>query len=182
MTKTERTELMQWVRKREHVRKVMAEERAATVIAEGERQIAAIYYYDDDDDAVWKELVEAAKVAVTIAQEGIAKRAAELGIPRAFAPGFCAQWYERGENAVKQRRAELYRVLKSEADVQLKAAKVQIERESFELQTKVVTNGIESDAARAFLESMPSVEALIPEIDVKKLMGPKLPDTGSEEE
>lgn len=70
-------------------------------------------------------------------------------------------WYGRGENASALRRGELRAVAKTRIDADARAAKVAIERSSVEMQTELVAGGLESEAARAFLPSMPTTEALM---------------------
>jgi len=84
MKRTEREDLLQVCRMRARVAKAEVSAVAARRRAEFEAQLATIYSYDTDD--VWKECHESARVATEQAQERIAKRATELGIPRAFAP------------------------------------------------------------------------------------------------
>lgn len=174
MTKAERSELGQLIRKRERVMKAAASERSAQILAEFDRQSAAIYAYDDDD--VWKKAAEAAKAAVAEAQAVVEARCKELGIPPEFAPGLSVGWYGRGQNAAAERRSELRRLAKSRVEAIEKEAATKIERLSLTAQTEVIANGLESDAARRFLESMPSLETLMPQIDageVKALIDAK---------
>ncbi len=167
MTKGERAELGQLIRKRERVLKAAAEERSAQMLAEFNIQLAAIYRFDDDE--VWKEAHQAAEVAVNAANEAIAARCVELGIPREFAPGVGFGWYDRGQNAVANRRAELRRAAKSRIQVIEKEARTRIERMSLEAQTAVIANGLESAAAKLFLEQMPPIEALMPPVDAEEI-------------
>jgi hypothetical protein len=46
-----------------------------------------------------------------------------------------------------------------------KEAKAQIEHLSLTAQTEVIANGLESDAAKSFLDKMPSLEKLMPSIN-----------------
>lgn len=164
MSRAERSELGQLIRKRERVMKSAASERSAQILAEFDRQSAAIYAYDDD--AVWKKAAEAAKAAVADAQIVIEMRCKELGIPPEFAPGLSVGWYGRGQNAAADRRSELRRLAKSRIEAIEKEAVTKIERLSLTAQTEVIASGLESDAARNFLESMPALEKLMPQIDV----------------
>jgi hypothetical protein len=115
MTKAERAELGQLIRKRERVLKAGASERAAAMLAEFDRQLAAIYAYDDDE--VWKRATEMAREAVNEAQRVVQDRCRALGIPPEFAPGLQMSWYGRGQNAVAGRRAELRRLAKSKIEL-----------------------------------------------------------------
>jgi hypothetical protein len=103
MSRSERSELGQIIRKREKVMKVNVEQRSAEMLAEFEKQIATIYSFDSD--AVWKEAAETSKQFVIDANDKIKKRCEELGIPAEFAPGLSFGWYGRGQNAVNERRS-----------------------------------------------------------------------------
>jgi hypothetical protein len=73
-------------------------------------------------------------------------------------------WHGRGHNAVAERRAELRRAAKSRVDAIEKEAVTKIERLSLQAQTEIIANGLESDAAKEFLNAMPALEALMPPI------------------
>jgi hypothetical protein len=162
MTKGERHELTQLVRKRERVMKIQAQERSALLLAEFDAQSAKIYHFDEDP--VWKRVQAEAAKAIGEAQIQIAARCAELSIPAEFAPGIDMFWHGRGHNAVAERRAELRRAAKSRVDAIEKEAVTKIERLSLQAQTEIIANGLESDAAKEFLNAMPALEALMPPI------------------
>lgn len=171
MTKSERTELGQLIRKRERFLKAQAVERSAAMLSEFESKCAAIYSFDQDD--VWKESFAEAEKVVADAERIIAERAATLGIPKEFAPSINLHWYGRGENAVAKRRTELRMAAKAKIAKLEKAAIVKIEHMSLEAQTEIIANGLVTDAAKGFLEQMPSIEMLMPTLDDKeiKLLG-----------
>lgn len=174
MTRQERAEIGALIRKRERVMKAAASERAAAMMAEFEQQCASVYSFNDDE--VWKAAAEQAKKVVADAQAVIADRCAELGIPKEFAPGIDVRWYERGQNAVKQRREELRRVAKSRIEAIEKEAVTKIERASLEAQSEVMISGLETDAAKLFLSNMKSVDELMPSLamsDVTLLLSAK---------
>jgi hypothetical protein len=165
MTKGERVELTQLIRKRERVMKKDAEEYSIRMMADFEEQSAKIYSFDDDE--IWKQAAEIALAAVGKANIAIAKRCGELGIPAEFAPSLEAGWAGRGQNAVASRRAELRRVAASKVKTILADAVAKIERMSLNAQTEVVSNGLESQSARDFLEKLPSMETLMPSLSVE---------------
>lgn len=167
MTKGERQELSQLVRKRERVMKCHAQERSAALLAEFDAQSAKIYSFDDE--AVWQQAQAAAEEAVTKANEAVQRRCKELGIIEEFAPGFSFHWHGRGHNAVAGRRAELRRAAKSKIEALEKEAVSKIERMSLEAQTQVIASGLESEAAKKFLDSMPSMETLMPAVHVGEM-------------
>jgi hypothetical protein len=165
MTRAEREDLLKVVRIRTKVAKSDAAARSAKLKAEFEAQLAAEYSYDDD--AVWQRAHAAAKEAAQEAQRIVARRCEQLGIPGRFAPSLHLQWYHRGENAVKSRRAELTRVAHSRIDQLEKEAKLEIDRASAETQTQLLATGLESAEAQAFLEAMPSAAQLMPPVSLQ---------------
>ncbi len=167
MTKSERVELGQLIRKRERVMKSMAAERAAAMLVEFESQCAAIYSFDQDE--VWESAFKGAEKVVEEAEAVIAKRCKEMGIPREFAPGIHLDWYSRGQNAVASRRAELRRVAKAKIAAIERETVAKIERMSLEAQTEVISHGLESEAARGFLERMPTIEVLMPALNAAEI-------------
>lgn len=167
MTKGERADLLSLVKKREKVMRAQAVERSAALLAEFDAQSAKIYSYDDD--ATWQALHAEAQAAVDKANEEIAKRAKERGIPAEFAPGLAFGWHGRGHNAVADRRAELRRAAKSKIEALEKEAITKIERLSLTAQTEIVASGLDSDSAKAFLDAMPKLEALMPPIEIGEI-------------
>lgn len=167
MTKGERQELGQLIRKREKVLKAQAAERSAALMAEFDAAMAKVYHYDDDP--VWAQAQIEAEKAVQEAQTTIAARCAELGIPAEFAPGLSVYWHGRGQSAVASRRAELRRAAKSRVEAIEKEAITRIERLSLEAQTQVIASGLESDAAKTFLNAMPKMEELMPPVRIEEI-------------
>jgi hypothetical protein len=176
MTKSERSDLLSLIKKRERVMKTMAAERSAEMIAEFEAQAAKIYSFNDD--AVWAKAKEEATSAVAAAQEAIAERCALLGIPKEFAPSLQIGWYGRGENAFAARMAELRRAAKKRIEAIEAEACSRIERMSLEAQAELLSHGIDTDAARAFLETAKQdMAALMPSlqvVDVERMIAPTL--------
>jgi hypothetical protein len=78
-------------------------------------------------------------------------------------------WMRRGENYSAARRAELRKVAKTRIVAEIKAAKTTIERSSVEVQTELIAGGLESEEAKAFLESMPTAEALMPSLSMAEI-------------
>lgn len=105
MTRSEREDLQRLIRQREKVQKSAAKERSAQLLAEFENQMSAMYR--PDDDPIWEDAKQAAERDVAKAQKVIAARCREMGIPPDFAPELHASWYNRGMNAIRERRAAL---------------------------------------------------------------------------
>jgi hypothetical protein len=167
MTKSEREDLGKLIRNRERVLKAAAAQRSAELLAEFEQQMASEYSYDED--AVWKKAASAAKDAADAAQEAIAERCAELGIPARFAPMIGVYWHGRGENGAKERRRELRDVAKSRIAAIEKAACTKIEMACLDAQAQIVAHGLTSDAAIAFFDALPKVEVLMPPLEIASI-------------
>jgi hypothetical protein len=166
MTKAERDELAKLVRRREKLAKSDVDGRAAKLEADFEEQLAKRY---DPLDARWRGLYEDAERAVQDLNERIAEQCEQAGIPAQLAPSAGMGWSSRGENYSAERRAELRKVAKARIVAEVKDAKTKIERSSVEVQTQLVAGGLESDEAKAFLDSMPTAEALMPPVSVAEL-------------
>jgi hypothetical protein len=166
ITKSEREDLARLIRNRERVMKAAAAQRSAELRAEFEQQMASEYSYDQDE--IWKQATEAANAAVKIAQKTIAERCGELGIPTRFGPSVYMSWSDRGENATKQRRAELREVAKSRIAAIEKAACTRIEMLCLDAQSQILAHGLTSAAAIEFFDALPTVEVLMPPLE----MGP----------
>jgi len=167
MTKGERTDLLSLVRKRERVMTAAAHERAASMLADFEKQSASIYSFDDD--AVWAEAMARAQQAASETGKIIADRCHELGIPQEFAPMLSLHWHGRGQNAVAQRRDELRRAAKAKIAAIEAEAITKIGNMSLEAQTDLLAKGLETDTARAFLSEVRSVDALMPTVNVAEV-------------
>ena len=167
LTKQERTDLVSLVKKQERVLKSAAKRRSAELLADFERQVSAIYSFDDDE--VWKAAYAEARKAVGEAREVIAKRCGEMGIPKEFAPNIDMEWYGRGSSAVAARRNELRKLAKAQIASAEASALVRIEQHGLKTQTEILASGLTSDAAKAFLENMPSVEELMPAVSAEQI-------------
>ena len=176
MTKGERSDLLSVIRKREKVMKTMAAERSAVMLAEFEAQAAKIYSFNDD--AVWEEAKREAEKSVASAQASIDERCRALGIPPEFAPGLYFGWHGRGENAVVQRMAELRRAAKKRIEAIEAEAVSRIERMGLDAQVELMSHGIDTEAARIFLDAAQADMAkLMPALivaDIEKMIAPTL--------
>jgi hypothetical protein len=159
MTKGERDELAKLLRRREKLAMGDVDRAAAERLADFEQQMASIYAPTDDER--WAELHARADAVVREADEAIAERCRELGIPERFRPRLGLNWHDRGENASAHRRSELRTVAKTRIDAMAKAAKVEVERQSVNVQTQIVASGLTTDEAREFLLAMPTPESLV---------------------
>ena len=168
MTKGERDDLMRLVRGREKVLKTAAGSRASEMMAEFEENISAIYNFDSD--IVWKQIYQEAASHVIELRKKIVERCDALKIPEEFRPTLGIYWQARGENMVNERRIELRRKAKTSAEAMEQRARAEIERLSVEAQTEILSSGLETDAARMFLEKMPSMDKLMPALEAFKMV------------
>jgi hypothetical protein len=166
MSKAERDELGKLVRMNGRIAKLDVEQRAARVLADIEQELASRYKISHE---AWAEIAREAEELVRQADEHIAEKCRELGIRDDFRPGLSLQWYSRGENADRNRRAELRKVAQTRVGDQARLGKLEIERAMAGQLTTLATGGLESDAARKFFGKMPTPEQLIPAMTVFEL-------------
>jgi hypothetical protein len=160
MTRRDRDDLISVCRQREKLAKAGVDARAKQMRAEFERQLAAEYSFDGSE--VWKKAYLVAEAAVQQASAKISAESKALGIPAEFAPSLNLHWFQRGENACKDRQQELRRMASARIEAIAKDAKLKIEADSVEIRTRLIAGSLESPEAQAFLESMPTPESLMP--------------------
>lgn len=177
MTTGERAELAKLARLRAKVAKNDVDARIAVCLANFEAQVAAVY---SQYDAHWEELTAEAEAVVKRCDAELAKRCKELGIPERFRPEFHLSWHHRGENASKERRAELRRVAESRLDAQADRAKVEVERCEADIIGKIVEEGLTTASAKALLANMPTTERLMPELSLGDIEGRLPPPTSDD--
>jgi hypothetical protein len=166
MTTAERAELSRVVRLRATVRRSDVEVHAAEQRADVEKQLATIY---KKDDPRWSEITKMADDGIAEVLALLGKRLEQLGIEKELGPTIVVGWSGRGENAFAGRRAELRKVAYSEIEANAKSAKVQIDRVEATLLEKIAARGLRTDDARQFLTSIPTIEAMMPALDVGEL-------------
>ena len=170
MSRHEREDLRKLIRQREKVLKSAARQRSLELLADFENQMGSIYR--PDDDPIWAEAEKLAAQEAVKAQASIAKRCAEKGIVKEFSPSVELHWNHRGcGNCLAQRRAELRTMARTRIAAIEAEAIVRIEVDAVEAQTKLAMNGLTSDAARAFLDSLPTIESLMPALSFEEIAG-----------
>jgi hypothetical protein len=162
----EREELAKVIRLRAKALAAAAAQRKAELVADMESQLSAVYKADHE---AWAEIAQRAQEAVDLADLEIARICRERGVRDEFRPELTLHWYGRGENVSKQRREELRKTGMARIDAAVTAAKTKIQLWESEWLTKVIAGGLESKEARAFLETVPSVEALMPPVSIAVL-------------
>ena len=166
LTKGEREALAKLIRQRERLAKTKATERSASLMADFEQQADRIYSYNEDK--VWAEAVATCKAAVTDAQEKIANRCRELGIPAPFAPTVGFGWAQQ-RAAIGAERAKMRHVAKRRVEQIEAAARSAIETASVRAQEALLVGGLTTEAARMFADSIPTAEEMMPNLDIKDL-------------
>lgn len=171
LTRAERSDLQKVARMRARVARNGIDALKAQRLMQFEQELAARY---DFDDSAWSELTTEAERMVREADAEIARRCEQLGIPKDFRPGLSIGWYSAGKNADEKVRAELRRLAKVELDAAGKSAKQEIDRAELEVVTEIIAVDMRPAAAE-LLANMPSVEQLIPTLDLDALEAQKKP-------
>lgn len=171
MSRAERNDLAHVVRREARIACQDADDQVPKQMAVVEAQLTATYA---KDNANWKELTQDATEYINGVAAKIAKRCTELGIPESFQPSFGTYWISRGENGIKERRAELRRAAQLRLEANARAAKAIIRRKEADLLTELVSNGIESSAAKDFLQRLPTAEQLMPQLELGDLKNQQL--------
>ena len=169
MTKHEREDLQRLVRQREKVVKSAAKQRSAELIADFENQMGQEFSFDQDE--VWERATKIAQAALAKANEQIAARCHEIGIPKRFAPRLDLSWYGRDENATKQRRDELRKMAETRVEAIERQAVTEIELSCLAAQEQIALSGLTTEAARQFVEALPKIEALMPRLTFAEVTG-----------
>src|SRR5262249_28283275 len=131
-----------------------------------EATLAATYKFEDE---AWAHITAAAARVIQEADAAIAKICRERGIPEDFRPQITLGWHERGLNACKKHRAELRRVLETELAARVKEGKARSNRNPDAQLRQLISGSLTTEAAKAFLENMPTIEDLVMPIASLKL-------------
>jgi len=166
MTKSERDELAKVARMQAAVAKADIEQRQRDLLAEVEAQLAAQYRANHE---AWKELTAEAQRAIRAVDEEIARRCRELGVPERLRPSIGLSWYDRGESGDAKRRAELRKVAQTRLEADARKAKVEVDRRTAEIRMQLASGGLTTPEAHAFLDAMPRVDELLPELHLPEL-------------
>ena len=168
MTRRDREDLARVARMRAKVAKAGVAHREAELSADVEEQLSARF---KRSEPAWAEITKQAQQAVTLADQEIARLCRERGVPEEFRPGLRLDWYSRGENAEVSRRAELRKLAQARIAAVGRQAKTAIEAKTAEVLTVLIAGGLESSEARAFLETIPTPQQLMPPVVIAELEG-----------
>jgi hypothetical protein len=166
ISKADQENLVKLAKMRAKVSREGIAARQAAMIADVEEQLSATYEFDD---AVWAEITREAKAAVDSADAKIAAICQELGVPPKFRPELQIRWYSRGENAVRERRAELRQLAEKRIEAAGQAAKLAISEREVETIGELYAARFETDEARELVERMPTPAELMPTISIGEL-------------
>ena len=175
LTRAERGDLAKVARMRARVAKSDVAAREAELAAQLEADLSAVY---PAKDSRWADLKEAADAAAKAADEELRRRCIAAGIPEEFRPSLGVWWAGRGENGTAKRRAELRTLGRAQIAALGKRAKVEIERTEADVCTRILADGLRSDAARAALADIPTPETLMPPLVLVELEA-ALPSKGA---
>ena len=162
MTRAERQDLARLARMRAKLARDHATARGAELLADAERKLSEVFAADD---VRWAHVMRQVKQAAGEANREVARVCDELGVPEAFRPSMGTYWLRRGENADPKRRAELRLLVKARVNADVKRAKALVDTAALEVATELLTDGLTSGAAHAFLAAMPKVTELLPMLD-----------------
>ena len=129
-----------------------------------DRELEATWAVEDFElGEMWKELEQIADDA----NAKIAARCDELGIRPELRPSIMTGFGRR--HVTRERRARLRQMAKDENDAAIKHATHQVAVWKLQARTELVRDGLTSDAAVGFLESMPAPADLLPAITADDL-------------
>lgn len=166
MTTRDRDTLSKIARQRARVAKSMVAQRQAQLLADFEAQSSAIYSARDE---AWAEVVHEAEAKVGEVNAHIAEVCRQRNIPVEFAPSLSAYFAGRGQNDDISRRVELRKLAERKIDAAAKSAKLEIDRADGQVQVELLTCALSTEAARVFLDQIPTPEQLMPAIQLGEL-------------
>lgn len=161
MTAKEREALGQAVRLKMRVCKAEIDRRCAIQKANMEKELTGQFNAEDEDLAA---ILAEARAHIDRLQGEIFELCKARGVRRVFAPQLHASFSYRGENAIKDRRAELRKLGEANIDAKRKQAWQAVEAWGAQSQIDLIGDGLTTADARAFLEKLPSVDALLPPV------------------
>jgi hypothetical protein len=167
MNNKEREQLIRLARLRAKQAITETAERAKILEAEAADLTAAEFAARDQ---LWADAVMIAEEAAAKANEVIAARCADLGIPAKHAPRLELGWSARSRDFdAYTRRGELEKLAKKRLAALTAAAKSAINKGLLATETALIAGSLESDEARAVLAAMPTAEQLMPPLSLDDL-------------
>ena len=163
ITKTERQELRGVVRNQFRVLRKEVEQRMAEMIADGEQQILDRFHDADVRRAEIDEEVDYILRRALDEIRQVCKDRPDAGVPKRL--NFTSGWVSWAPDRRGELRAALYSNLRAKAD----GAKLTLERQEADVLRNLAVGALESDEARAFLGTIPTVAELVPSVRLAEL-------------
>lgn len=151
---------------RARVARADADARAAELLADFELEMDRKY---PADNPAWADITRQANKLIDEADAEIALRCEQLGIRPEFRPRLDLYWYNRGENAYRDRRAELRRIAAKRVEALTKEAKAQIQRDELEARSQIASTAMSSEGAHRWLDRISQPAALMPKLNLAEL-------------
>lgn len=164
MTNGERNELKMLANERARLAMTQVRSLAADRLVELNRQLEAQWRAEDFQI---QELLKEMQQLAAEANAKIDARCDELGIHKELRPQVSAGLGRYGVG--NDRRAQLRQMAKDENDAAIKRAAHHIDTWKLEARTELVRDGLTTEAAMSFLESMPPTPDLLPAITTEDL-------------
>jgi hypothetical protein len=167
MTKAERDQLITVAKLRAKQAEREAEARGKILLAEAQDLLTAEF---SANDRLWADAVAIAKEACDKANAQIQACCPDLGIPAKDAPQLELGWQARSsqyENS--SRRAELRKLAETRIAALIKEGKAAAQASSLKVQEHLILGALRSDEAKALFDAMPTVEQLMPALQLEDL-------------
>lgn len=159
MTRTERSDLQVLVKRRAKASCADVDMLAAQRRAEVEASLSKIWSAEDEG---WADYLARAQAEVEALNARIKQECDERGIPKEMQPYSGFYFEERGSNSSPSRRVELRKKAYATIEASAKAAKAAIGHNELDVLGELIAGGLESEAARTFLRTMPTAGELMP--------------------
>jgi hypothetical protein len=167
MTNADRQALIRIARARAKQAEREVDARKAFLIAEAVNDATAEYTAQDE---LWADAVAIAEEAAAKANAQIQARCVELGIPAKQAPRLQLAWSSRSSDyGDSRRRAELLKLAEKRADAIAREAKAALHANALDYEERLIIGGLQTDEAKALAESVPTVEQLMPKLNIEDL-------------
>jgi hypothetical protein len=129
------------------------------------------------DDELWADIARHAAAEVAKADAQIVVLCRQIGVPEHLRPSISIGWSGRGENMLASRRAELRKLAYARIDAaaprrwqsSTTCSRSTIQHNLQQVETELIRDGLETAEAVAFVNSMPTVDQLLPPVAVGEL-------------
>jgi hypothetical protein len=167
MSRAERSEFATFTKQYARSLKARGEEHAAVLLEVFEEELAREWGPKEEQ---WSEVVEMAQKAVADANARIREYFEERGLSLKRAPELKLYWGARGENSERERREELRKVARAQAEVVKKRAVAEGERIALDIQQQILVGDFSRADARALVFGLPKMEELMPPLQFEQVL------------